>query len=373
MKQFEIFRSGTHTTAKGATLAFSEGDVAAIAASYDPAVHEAPIVVGHPKTNLPAYGWIKGLSVVGNKLVAAPDQVEPQFSEMVQAGRFKKISAALYAPNDKGNPTPGQYYLRHVGFLGAEPPSVKGLKPIEFSEGDEPAEFEIEFNEWRSAWALENIAGVFRRLREYFIETTDMDTAERIVPAFGIDALTQTAADTRADANVRELGPSFSEQQQELDMTKTLEQRQAELDAREAALAGRETAQSAKETTFSEQQSAIVAKEDAAFVASIVAEGRLPVGLKATATAIFSELDENELVFSEGDEEVKTSGRAALRDLLSKIPKPVSTGEQSIGDGPDFSDPKHVAALITTEIAEAKAKGEDLNPATALSRIKSRR
>ena len=31
------------------------------------------------------------------------------------------------------NPTPGRYYLKHVGFLGAIQPAVDGLRPVEFS------------------------------------------------------------------------------------------------------------------------------------------------------------------------------------------------------------------------------------------------
>ncbi len=49
-------------------------------------------------------------------LSATPRQVDPAFAEMVEAGRFKKISASFYAPSASGNPVPGTYYLRHVGF-----------------------------------------------------------------------------------------------------------------------------------------------------------------------------------------------------------------------------------------------------------------
>lgn len=365
MKPFEIFRTGTHTTAKGATLTFSEADVAAIAAAYDPTLHEAPVVVGHPRQNLPAYGWVKSLTVKDGRLVAEADQVEPAFSELVREGRFKKRSAALYAPNDKGNPTPGQYYLRHVGFLGAEPPAVKGLKPIEFSEGDELVE--IEFSEWRNTWAFENVARLFRGLREYFIETKDIETADKLVPAWEIDQLAQAASDLRADARVEETRPSFSETSpKEADMTKTAEERQAELDAREAALKDRET-------TFSENEKKARAKEDADFVASIVQDGRLPIGLQATATALFSEMDDGALEFSEGDQVVKTTGRAALRDLLSKLPKPVAEGELGAGDGHDFSDPAYVQAAIETEIRTARDKGETISPAQAAMRLQSRR
>lgn len=39
---------------------------------------------------------------------------------------------------------PGVYYLRHVGFLGAQPPAVKGLRSIELAEAEPGV---IEFSE----------------------------------------------------------------------------------------------------------------------------------------------------------------------------------------------------------------------------------
>jgi hypothetical protein len=129
----EIFRPGSHTAMGGEELAFTAGDVAAIASSYDPETHEAPIVVGHPAHDLPAYGWVKGLAFRDGHLVAELDQVDPAFRELVQAGRYKKISASFYRPDAPANPKPGSWYLRHVGFLGAQAPAVKGLKPAQFA------------------------------------------------------------------------------------------------------------------------------------------------------------------------------------------------------------------------------------------------
>ncbi|CAK0772402.1 Mu-like prophage I protein [uncultured Gammaproteobacteria bacterium] len=132
MNDIEVFRPGTFTDMHGRTESFSEATINEIASRYDPAVFQAPIVVGHPKDNHPAYGWIGGLSVNGGVLTATPVQVERNFSEMVSAGRFKKVSVSLFQPDHPSNPKPGRPYLRHVGFLGAAAPAVTGLKPVSF-------------------------------------------------------------------------------------------------------------------------------------------------------------------------------------------------------------------------------------------------
>lgn len=66
-------------------------------------------------------------------LYAVPKQVNGEFADMVAQGAYKKVSAAFFMPTTPNNPTPGVLYLRHIGFLGAVPPAIKGLKPIEFS------------------------------------------------------------------------------------------------------------------------------------------------------------------------------------------------------------------------------------------------
>ena len=109
----EIFRAGRHLDDAGVAHHFSEADLDGMAASYSPALREAPLTVGHPKDNLPAYGWVKAVArTPAGTLAITPHQVEPQFAEMVQAGRFKKRSASFYPPGAPHNPTPGRWYLR---------------------------------------------------------------------------------------------------------------------------------------------------------------------------------------------------------------------------------------------------------------------
>lgn len=122
----EIFRAGNHTDSQGRVRSWSEADLDRIVQSYDPAKHEAPIVVGHPKDNAPAFGWVSALKREGKALLAQYSQVAAEFVEAVRDGRYKKRSISIYPDGT----------LRHVGWLGAQPPAIKGLPDFAFSDGD---------------------------------------------------------------------------------------------------------------------------------------------------------------------------------------------------------------------------------------------
>lgn len=137
IKDVEIMRIGTHTASSGQQVTFTDEDLSALAAAYDPAYSEAPVVIGHPAENGPAYGWVKSLRAVGGRLLATLDLV-PEFLEAVRQGLFKKRSASIYHDLDGKGP-----YLRHVGFLGAMPPAVKALADINLADGQPASEFQF--------------------------------------------------------------------------------------------------------------------------------------------------------------------------------------------------------------------------------------
>lgn len=129
----EIFRAGQHVDSSGSLHNFSVDDVKAMAIVYSPARHESPLVLGHPEIDHPAYGWVKSLTATEDgRLMMQAGNVDPEFAADVKAGRYKKRSASFYPPLTPGNPVPGQWYLRHVGWLGAGAPSVKGLADVNF-------------------------------------------------------------------------------------------------------------------------------------------------------------------------------------------------------------------------------------------------
>lgn len=143
--QIRIFRAGTFQDIHGTTHSFASSDLDDIVASYSADRDPAPLVIGHPQHDNPAYGWVGKLSREGDTLVAEPSDVVPEFAEAVRAKRYRKVSASLYPPAHPGNPTPGHWNLKHVGFLGASAPAVKGLGTVSFSEADEGAAFTLPF------------------------------------------------------------------------------------------------------------------------------------------------------------------------------------------------------------------------------------
>ncbi len=126
----EIFKGGRQTDSRGNE---HDGDkiIETAVKTFDPSYHEPPLVVGHPKDNDPAFGWVESLKTVddnGTKvLMAKLKDVAPAFEETSRSGLYKKRSASFYADGR----------LRHVGVLGAMPPAVKGLADLRFNAGDQ--------------------------------------------------------------------------------------------------------------------------------------------------------------------------------------------------------------------------------------------
>jgi hypothetical protein len=140
-----IFRGGNTIDGHGKRVTFDAKTIAQIAANYNAKTHEAPIVIGHPTDNAPAYGWVRRLVAKGLDLYAEPDQLNADFKSAVQSGAYKKISSSFYLPESSHNPTPGAFCLRHVGFLGAMAPAIKGLGSVAFSEATDYVTFSEDY------------------------------------------------------------------------------------------------------------------------------------------------------------------------------------------------------------------------------------
>lgn len=326
MKRIEIFKPGRHTAMSGAVIEFSESDLQATAAAYDPKLHEAPLVVGHPQLDAPAYGWVKSLTY-GDTLQAEPDQVDPAFAELVNAGRFKKISASFFLPRSPANPKPGVYYLRHIGFLGATPPAVKGLKSASFAGAEEGV---IEFGDWSD---VQN-AGMWRRLREWFIAQFGLDQADKIIPDYAVASLEESA---RADNDPKPaIAPAFADPPKETPMTLTPEQIKA-LQEENAALKSAADEAKKKEAQFAEREKSLAKaetdarrKSDTEFVDGLVKAGQVLPRDRDGLISFLETCDRDAVIeFGEGDAKQTSVAMKWLGEFLSRLPKQVDYSERA--------------------------------------------
>lgn len=161
----EVFKAGRRIDDSGRPWDFTPAQVADMAAVYDPKLREAPLTIGHPANDLPAYGWAEKFTAHEGTLRLDSRDVEPQFAELYAKRRFPKVSMAFYPPDHQNNPAPGRWYPRHVTFLGAQAPAVAGLHDptrkanfadsgeglVCFSEGNEKDPMDKQLEEQRDA------------------------------------------------------------------------------------------------------------------------------------------------------------------------------------------------------------------------------
>ena len=286
----DIFRAGAH---HGGDATFSAADIQQIVDNFDPSQFEVPAVLGHPKHDDPAYGWFSELRRDGDKLQGKARQMVPQFEQAVLDGRFPNRSVKLTRDAVKG------WVLKHVGFLGAQLPEVKGLTPISFAADDQNA-VEIEFSE-----------------ETHMPEPTQVD--EKV----------------------------FSEQMKKFFMklfgadkpveVKTFSEDEVKAIATDAAKAAAAEAIKPFETKFSERETALSTSESTqranAAIARVKAKGSwVPAFEKMGMVNLFHELAKQTVTveFGEGATKTEKSQLEVLTEFMESLPKIVPSGSVEI-------------------------------------------
>lgn len=343
-----IFRAGTHTSVDGRTLTFTPEILRELADGYDPALSEAPLVVGHPALDAPAYGWTKSLRADGGVLYAEPHQVEAQFAELVNTGRFKKLSASIYLPDSPGNPKPGRHYLRHVGFLGAAAPAVKGLRDAAFADDGHGA---VEFAQ-PLGYLGSTLSDLFQRLRDWFIEREGAEAAEKIIPQWSIRSIESAAAEgAPAVATYAEPNPPLEITMAEktaADAAAAFAEREQQITAQEADIRARAAALTARE--------AQARREDAVgFADQLVADGKfLPREKPVIVELLLALPADTSVSFAEADGEVTKPAGEVLRQLLTDRPRRIDFQEKS----PDTIAPAAAAFAAPAHLPVDAARAE---------------
>lgn len=140
--EVEIFATGSW-----GGLDWSETDLDEMVRNFD-ALHpkgiKPPVKLGHDDTQVlggqkdgqPALGWIAGLRRNGEKLLARVTQVPKILRELVNQGRYKRVSSEIYptfeatgAEKNLKSGVTGRV-LSGIAFLGADIPEVKTLEDL---------------------------------------------------------------------------------------------------------------------------------------------------------------------------------------------------------------------------------------------------
>lgn len=301
----EVFKTGKHTDSAGREREWSESDLDKLA-SYNPKVHEAPVVVGHPTSNSPAWGWVSGLKREGKKLLAKLDKLAPEFVDAVAEGRYKKRSISLYPDGT----------LRHIGFLGGMPPAVKGMADIAFSEDDGAVTYE--FGECENQ-KFSTLGGVFRRLREFILEKFGKQAADDVVAGWEIDVI---SAPPPAEEEEIKPAPAFEEGAKEDDkMNEKITELEAQIGRLTEALASKD-----EQIKALEEQKRTAAFSE--FCAPLVAAGKLTPAQRDRAVAILPALSASgKLEFAEGEAKAEKTPVELFQEILSSLPVQVQFGE----------------------------------------------
>ena len=346
--------------------------VGRVAEVYDTSKYTSPLVLGHPQDDCPAWGRADEMLVEGNTLYALVDVADP-IVQAVKDGHYSGVSVAMFHPDNPSNPCPGEYYVRHIGLLGAAPAAIPDLNnALDTLKYAAPGEGILCYNAitWEEKGLFRFLRDFARGIREYLIDEKGQETADRVVPSWEIDMASDDLArlenppsepDNHYTADM--MTDDDDDDTNTLPAAAALAAREKEIDDREAALAAKDQEYAASEAK--QRREAYAAQVDRHIEA-----GRALPAQRDTLVELFVAADGADDVTIEYSATDKKSLPDALDAMLSAGPVLVPQGERSEGAGeqPPSGDVP-TADDLTKYCAERAAEGEIVTPAVAMHRL----
>ena len=361
----DVCRAGAWRDMAGRDVCLNEDRLDRIVAAHASA-DPAPVVVGHPEADAPAYAWIDSLRRVGDRLQAKLRDIAPAFREAVEAGHYAGRSIALQGDA-----------LRHLGFLGGRAPAVPGLAPTCFASAPETV---IAFA-GSAAGGLQDSSGAHPdSLRA--LEPRGDEDGNSLVPL--------RAPQGRGEAEEEGGDPSSAPHDA------------GDVDSGRAALAERETALAEREAILLARESAATADDRRRAaeraIAPHVEAGRVLPGERAALVALLAALgagqgniDEDAagepatiaFASASGDEE-RMRPAAILERFIEGLPRRVDYRTLAGGPVPGApagagthenagEDSERIAAEARALMASEAERGVTLTPAEAVDRARAKR
>jgi hypothetical protein len=335
MYEIEIFKAGTHTSSSGVKKTYTVDELQLTVDDYNARVAEggdankAPLVIGHPKDDSLAHGWFDSLSLdrESGLMKGKVSQVSDFAIAQVRGGGLKRFSSSFYS---------GVFpKFRHGGLLGAMAPAVKGLAPVNFSDGTETV---LEYGDYDD---VQN-AGLWRNLREWFIGKFGQDEADKVIPGYTVGSLEVAAATETADespafaeapepalaaapvmAPAVEPAPAIAAEQNPV--VQVTAEATPVVSAKPLDFAEQEARIAARESELAERESALRDAEIASFCEGVIGSGRVLPSMRGTVTTLLKTLETSTADFAEGN--AQASPAELLKTLLSSLPPVVTYSE----------------------------------------------
>lgn len=387
-KKIPFLKPGTFTAMNGKVVKIEDSTLDTIIDATKNFAYQDddfPLVIGHPKTDSPAYGWINKNSIVkeGDVLVALAeeDNLVPEMKEWFGKKLYKKVSVKLRP----------DFSIAHIGFLGANPPAVTGLPAVALSENDNG--IELEFAEYELApWYFRNVSRIFRRIKNYIIEKDGLEKADALINEYEIDELS-----TPPRVWEKEPARNFSENENENSIINLSEEEMKSLEALQAQvteLNAKITAQSAEIASLTSEKTAVLNEANSlkaaqkrseflSFCESNEVKNKIKDGEKAELVETLLALDAVEAFeFGEGEEKKTISPVETVKGLLKRLPDVVELGERATNstaadDTSDVDVSEFAEKNVDPESMELHkrviklSKAENISYADALKKVRS--
>lgn len=370
----EIFRAGTHN---GDTYTIQDLDD--MVAAFRELDYVPALKIGHTedKPGAPAYGWVKNLRRVGDKLYADFEDVHDSVLDAIRKRHYDRVSSEVYFNLKRAVKDGAQKLYRRalkaVALLGAEVPAVAGLKPLhQMQFAAEECEAVRVFEQQLSVPTESLLAALSERVQGLIQLVKEQDMAKN---AEKIAELEQQVADFRAkmeelkkdsgksneelesDEEYRKLAQQaaeIAELVEQLRAEDAAEDQLAELQAQLDAARAREEAMKTELKTLSERMAAIETERRNAQIGERVRACKIPAfrpGLDALYSYALSHPEVKVKVFSEGKSEELDLGAvvdgfvAHINEMSDKLFKTLAYAGHAVRpDGSEEEDPSREVA-----------------------------
>ncbi|GAB4287284.1 MAG: hypothetical protein Kow0098_03590 [Ignavibacteriaceae bacterium] len=297
---------------------------------------EFPLVVGHPKTDSPAYGYVKKNAVKkeGELLVAEADEknLVKEFVEWFKKKLYKNVSVKLRP----------DLSIAHIGFLGANPPAVTGLPPVSFSDAAEG--IEISFAEYEiTPWYYRVLGTILRRIKNYIIQKEGSEEAEKLLPEYELtDLMTPPKIYDKKNTGAA----AFSENNNQLseEEMNELEKLKAEKEQLQKQLQDEQKKAKQYQDKLTETELKTITADVLAFCESVDVKRKIKDGEKQTVVNLLVNLKQRgPIEFSESGETKTIDPVEFVKSLIKRLPDAVELGEKfKQGSDDDANDDKKI-------------------------------